>query len=87
MARKKLDIKTKLMGRGLVVSTMKLEDETSFETVVLHRANGGLTLEQMRYKTEKQAISGHQNAVAKWKTVPRKNIKELVEETKRQLGL
>jgi hypothetical protein len=85
-----LNIKTKLMGKGLEVSTVLIgRDETEekrkahhkklgwvFETLVFHRSTGGASWDTQTYGTEDEARAGHRAVVAKWKAKSRKEVRD-----------
>lgn len=88
--KRPLNIKTKLMGKGLEVSTVLVgRDETErarrahhkrigwmFETIVFHRLTGGAAWDTDTYATEEEARRGHRSVVEKWKAKPRKDIRD-----------
>lgn len=87
---KKLHIKTKLMGRGLEVSTIDLTPNErkkrtknslhfTYESLVFHRETGEHEWDGQRYKTEQEARAGHTTLVKKWKTKTRKEVREAVD--------
>ena len=92
MARKQgkyeLDIKTRLLSRGLMVSTIALNPDLpeverrrlakisgfGFETLVFALGKNG-ELDRKRWTSKEQAVDGHKQVVTKWKTTPRKDVK------------
>jgi len=77
-------IHTKLMGKGLRVSTVDLLVEKPkliasggccFETAVFHKDTGGKMWDFKRYDTKKEARQGHREMVAKWKAKSRGDIR------------
>ena len=85
---KSLNIKTKLMGKGLTVSTVQLYGSEAkrgwFETLVFHRATGYVEWDGRRYKTEAEARAGHRRMVDKWKAKSRKEIRDELAEKKQK---
>ena len=83
--KKELNIRTKLMGKGLVVSTVQT-GRRSFETMVFHRLTEYIEWDGQRYKTESEARKGHSLFVAKWKAKTRKQIRDELDKVKSSEG-
>lgn len=78
--KKPLSIKTRLMGKGITVSTLEIEPVfMPYETVVVHRQVHHEVLQSQISNTEKEARALHKELVEKWKKTPRKQVRELVE--------
>lgn len=89
-ARYSLNLKTHLLGRKVVISTIAVNADLpevqrrrlaktsgyAFETLVFAVNKNG-QLDRRRYKTYDEAFQGHSDLVAKWKKTPRKVIKEM----------
>lgn len=86
-----LHIRTKLMGKGLEVSTVfdgskdfliekngKLKAKTylQYETLVFHRSTGGEPWDVAHYHSEEDARNGHRSIVAKWKAKTRGEVRD-----------
>lgn len=78
--KKPLSIKTRLMGKGITVSTTEIDpDSIPYETVVVHRSVHHEFFEIQISNTEKDARATHKEFVERWKKTPRKLVRELVE--------
>lgn len=83
--KREFDIKTKLMGKGLTISTIQT-GRRSFETMVFHRLTEYIEWDGQRYKTEAEARKGHSTFVAKWKAQTRKQVRDKLAEVKGSKG-
>lgn len=87
---RRFDIKTKLMGKGLLISTIQVAaDEPkerrewhvnalgwAYETLVFHRSTDGREWDRQNYQSASEARAGHRKMVAKWKAKTRKQIRD-----------
>ena len=73
-----MKIETKLLGRGLIVSTvgpLSPTGEAEYETIVFHRETGGRAWVRHTYGNQKGASIGHETVVSYWKNRPRSEIR------------